>query len=93
MADLSPMPWPTCATDRELSDLRDDTFRRCSGEKASPKIGARVLFLNGYNLTMPDHVVDAFDFALHLAQMGKKHNRAKPLKGFGGASVLEVANV
>ena len=29
-------------------------------------------------------------FALHLAQMGKKHDQAKPLKGFGGASVLEV---
>ena len=26
----------------------------------------------------------------HLAQSGKKHDQAKPLKGFGGASVLEV---
>jgi predicted XRE-type DNA-binding protein len=25
---------------------------------------------------------------LHLAQTGKKHEQAKPLKGFGGASVL-----
>lgn len=41
-------------------------------------------------LTMPDDVVDVFGFALHLAQMGKKHDEAKPLKGFGGASVLEV---
>lgn len=39
---------------------------------------------------MPDDVVDVFDFALHLAQSGKKHGDAKPLKGFGGASVLEV---
>jgi len=39
---------------------------------------------------MPDDVVDVFGFALHLAQMGKKHDQAKPLKGFGGASVLEV---
>jgi phage-related protein len=41
-------------------------------------------------LAMPDDVVDVFGFALHLAQIGKKHDQAKPLKGFGGASVLEV---
>ena len=29
-------------------------------------------------------------FALHFAQTGSKHPAAKPLKGFGGASVLEV---
>lgn len=39
---------------------------------------------------MPDDVVDVFGFALHLAQTGKKHDQAKPLKGFGGAGVLEV---
>jgi len=41
-------------------------------------------------LTMPSDVVDVFGFALHLAQVGKKHDQTKPLKGFGGASVLEV---
>jgi phage-related protein len=41
-------------------------------------------------LTMPEDVIDVFGFALHLAQVGKKHDQAKPLKGFGGASVLEV---
>ena len=44
-------------------------------------------------LTMPEDVIDVIDvfgFALHLAQIGKKHDQAKPLKGFGGASVLEV---
>jgi phage-related protein len=41
-------------------------------------------------LAMPEDVIDVFGFALHLAQMGKKHDQAKPLKGFGGASVLEV---
>ncbi|NBW79359.1 MAG: addiction module toxin RelE [Betaproteobacteria bacterium] len=41
-------------------------------------------------LVMPEDVIDVFGFALHLAQMGKKHDQAKPLKGFGGASVLEV---
>ena len=29
-------------------------------------------------------------FALYFAQMGDKHDSAKPLKGFGGAGVLEV---
>jgi phage-related protein len=29
-------------------------------------------------------------FALYLAQQGKKHQNAKPLKGFSGAGVLEV---
>lgn len=29
-------------------------------------------------------------FALYLAQKGEKHGAAKPLKGFGGAGVLEV---
>ena len=41
-------------------------------------------------LAMPSDVVDVFGFALHLAQSGKRHDQAKPLKGFGGASVLEV---
>lgn len=39
---------------------------------------------------MPDAVQDTFGFALHLAQIGKKHEQAKPLKGFGSAGVLEV---
>ena len=29
-------------------------------------------------------------YALHFAQMGDKHPSAKPLKGFGGAGVLEI---
>jgi phage-related protein len=29
-------------------------------------------------------------YALHEAQIGKKHPEAKPLKGFGGAGVLEI---
>lgn len=39
---------------------------------------------------MPEDVQDTFGFALHLAQSGQKHPDAKPLKGFGGAGVLEV---
>jgi phage-related protein len=29
-------------------------------------------------------------YALYVAQMGGKHRDAKPLKGFGGAGVVEV---
>lgn len=39
---------------------------------------------------MPDDVQDTFGYALHHAQIGKKHDHAKPLKGFGSAGVLEV---
>lgn len=39
---------------------------------------------------MPEDVKDSFGFALHLAQLGRKHAQAKPLRGFGGAGVLEV---
>ena len=39
---------------------------------------------------MPGDVQDTFGYALYLAQIGKKHKQAKPLKGFGPAGVLEV---
>ena len=39
---------------------------------------------------MPDVIRRFFGFALSLAQAGDKHEAAKPLKGFGGAGVLEV---
>lgn len=39
---------------------------------------------------MPKDVQDTFGYALHVAQAGGKHVQAKPLKGFGGAGVLEV---
>lgn len=41
-------------------------------------------------VAMPPDVKDIFGYALHLAQVGGKHDKAKPLKGFGGAGVLEV---
>jgi len=41
-------------------------------------------------LSVPESVVDLFGHALYLAQDGKKHEQAKPLKGFGSAAVLEV---
>ncbi|QCX49363.1 type II toxin-antitoxin system RelE/ParE family toxin [Ralstonia pseudosolanacearum] len=40
--------------------------------------------------SMPADVQDTFGYALHLAQVGGKHSQAKPLKGYGGAGVLEV---
>lgn len=40
--------------------------------------------------SLPDDVQDIFGYGLYLAQMGSKHLQAKPLKGFGGAGVLEV---
>ncbi len=38
----------------------------------------------------PDEVQDIVGHALDTAQHGKKHQDAKPLSGFGGASVLEI---
>ena len=38
----------------------------------------------------PDDVQDEMGFAIYQAQLGGKHVSAKPLKGFGGAGVLEV---
>src|SRR6266550_1193544 len=41
-------------------------------------------------LSLPGSVEDLFGYALYLAQDGRKHEQAKPLKGFGSAGVLEV---
>ena len=38
----------------------------------------------------PEDVKDAMGFALYVAQQGGKHADAKPLRGFGGAGVLEI---
>ena len=38
----------------------------------------------------PDSVQDAMGYALYWAQTGDLHHSAKPLKGFGGASVIEI---
>jgi phage-related protein len=40
----------------------------------------------------PDDVKDVMGFALHQAQIGRKSPRAKPFRGFGGASVLEIVD-
>ncbi|MFM6011140.1 MAG: type II toxin-antitoxin system RelE/ParE family toxin [Dolichospermum sp.] len=38
----------------------------------------------------PEEVQGEIGYALYLAQTGEKHPHTKPLKGFKGASVLEV---
>jgi phage-related protein len=38
----------------------------------------------------PEEVKDGIGYALELVQKGEKPANAKPLKGFGGASVLEI---
>ena len=38
----------------------------------------------------PEDVKDAMGYALYVAQRGGKHRDAKPLRGFGGAGVLEI---
>src|SRR5262245_22992427 len=39
---------------------------------------------------LPEEVREVIGFALYQAQKGSKHICAKPLKGFGGATVLEI---
>ena len=38
----------------------------------------------------PSALQDEIGYALYLAQLGGKSERAKPLKGFSGAGVLEI---
>jgi phage-related protein len=38
----------------------------------------------------PDPVKDRMGYALFVAQQGGKHADAKPLKGYGGAGVVEI---
>jgi phage-related protein len=40
----------------------------------------------------PDLVQDVMGFALYQAQIGRMHSSAKPLKGFGGAGVVEIVD-
>jgi len=42
--------------------------------------------------SFPKDARDLFGYALYVAQMGGKHPDAKPLKGFGGAGVLEIVD-
>ena len=39
-----------------------------------------------------EEVKDSLGFALYMAQQGGKHRDAKPLRGFGGAGILEIVD-
>jgi phage-related protein len=41
-------------------------------------------------MALPKDVIDTFGYALYLAQVGGKHEQAKPMHGFGSAGVLEI---
>lgn len=41
-------------------------------------------------MDFPSDVRKEMGHALYIAQKGEKHRDAKPLKGFGGGSVLEI---
>ncbi len=60
----------------------------------SPKLKRRELFWVGSTLddlrAFPEEVRLEMGHALHLAQVGDKSPDAKPLRGFKGASVLEI---
>ena len=51
--------------------------------------GKTVVGQEGFD-AFPKQVKQDMGYALYLAQLGQKHRRTKPLKGFGGAGVLEV---
>lgn len=57
-------------------------------------VDERPLFWIGGSLNdlreFPDEVMRIMGYALDVAQRGGKHPNSKPLKGFGGAGVLEV---
>ena len=40
----------------------------------------------------PEDMKDVMGYALEQAQRGLKHRKATPLKGFGGAAVVEIAD-
>ena len=58
--------------------------------------GDKPLFFVGSSredlLTFPDEVRRAIGYALRFAQGGTKHPAAKPLRGYGGAGVLEIVD-
>lgn len=41
-------------------------------------------------VALPEAIQDTMGHALYLAQIGRVHISAKPLKGFGGAGVVEL---
>jgi phage-related protein len=63
------------------------------GLETRPRIVRAVRWLGETRETIrgfPEAVKDDIGTALFAAQIGEKHEDAKPLKGFGGAGVLEI---
>jgi phage-related protein len=56
------------------------------GLKAVVWIGSARTDLSAFQ----EEVKDSIGFALYVAQQGGKHRDAKPLRGFGGAGILEI---
>jgi phage-related protein len=69
-------------------------FRYNLGMRAEARPAVKPLYWVGSSkkdlLALPEEVVDVFGYALYMAQIGKKHEQAKPLTGFRSAGVLEV---
>lgn len=60
------------------------------GMKAAPKLIEWIASSLDDLKDFPEDVQQAVGYALYLAQCGEKYSSVKPLKGFKGASVLEV---
>jgi len=61
-----------------------------------PEKKAKPLVFMGSSLedlrAFPEEVREVMGFALRIAQLGGKHKDAKPMRGFGGAGVLEIVD-
>ena len=56
---------------------------------ASPSIKP-VVWIGSTRADLASFPEDAMGYALYIAQRGGKHADAKPLRGFGGAGILEI---
>src|SRR5437588_7476533 len=72
----------------KLASLCQIWHTMSNGERPKPLywVGSTKRNLKSFSL----EVRRTMGFALYQAQVGGKHLHAKPLKGFGGAGVLEV---
>ena len=59
----------------------------------APSRSDQQVWCDGHHLH-PDgtRVQSDFGYALYVAQQGGLHRKSKPLKGFGGAGVVEIVN-
>ena len=69
--------WYSCCKELKLSDPLEKPLVWVSGAKKELK-------------EFPQDVISEVGYALYQAQIGKTPHNAKPLKGFGGAGILEV---